>query len=43
MEKIFYHQPVGFRTVKVKGTECLINEKPFYFHGVNKHEDADII
>ena len=38
-----YRQPVGFRTVKVKGTEFLINEKPFYFHGVNKHEDADVI
>ncbi|XP_065889600.1 beta-glucuronidase-like [Dysidea avara] len=37
-----YRQPVGFRTVEVKGTEFLINGKPFYFHGVNKHEDADI-
>lgn len=38
-----YRQPVGFRTVEIQGTEFLINGKPFYFHGVNKHEDADVI
>ncbi|KAM3869598.1 beta-glucuronidase [Diretmus argenteus] len=37
-----YHLPVGIRTVKVTSTQFLINNKPFYFHGVNKHEDADI-
>ncbi|XP_077167880.1 beta-glucuronidase [Paroedura picta] len=37
-----YTQPVGFRTVQVTSTQFLINGKPFYFHGVNKHEDADI-
>ncbi|XP_069470971.1 beta-glucuronidase [Ambystoma mexicanum] len=37
-----YVLPVGIRTVKVSGNQFLINEKPFYFHGVNKHEDADI-
>lgn len=38
----FYSLSVGIRTVKVTSTQFLINNKPFYFHGVNKHEDADI-
>ncbi|KAM4546861.1 beta-glucuronidase [Fundulus diaphanus] len=37
-----YDLPVGIRTVNVTSTQFLINNKPFYFHGVNKHEDADI-
>ena len=37
-----YRLAVGIRTVKVTDTEFLINGKPFYFHGVDKHEDADI-
>ncbi|XP_068186609.1 beta-glucuronidase [Antennarius striatus] len=37
-----YTLPVGIRTVKVTSTQFLINSKPFYFHGVNKHEDSDI-
>nr|XP_057943998.1 beta-glucuronidase [Doryrhamphus excisus] len=37
-----YTLPVGIRTVAVTSTQFLINGKPFYFHGVNKHEDADI-
>ncbi|XP_045896576.1 beta-glucuronidase isoform X1 [Micropterus dolomieu] len=37
-----YTLPVGIRTVNVSSTQFLINNKPFYFHGVNKHEDADI-
>ncbi|XP_036622848.1 beta-glucuronidase [Trichosurus vulpecula] len=37
-----YTLPVGIRTVKVVQNQFLINGKPFYFHGVNKHEDADI-
>ncbi|XP_013875102.1 beta-glucuronidase [Austrofundulus limnaeus] len=36
-----YTLPVGIRTVKVTSTQFLINNKPFYFHGVNKHEDSD--
>lgn len=40
--KDVYVQPVGIRTVHVTLTQFLINGKPFYFHGVNKHEDADI-
>ncbi|XP_072272210.1 beta-glucuronidase isoform X1 [Pyxicephalus adspersus] len=38
----FYALPVGIRTVQVSGQQFLINGKPFYFHGVNKHEDYDI-
>uniref|UniRef100_A0A8C9JYR4 Glucuronidase beta n=1 Tax=Panthera tigris altaica TaxID=74533 RepID=A0A8C9JYR4_PANTA len=38
----FYTLPVGIRTVAVTEHQFLINGKPFYFHGVNKHEDADI-
>ncbi|XP_063002456.1 beta-glucuronidase [Elgaria multicarinata webbii] len=37
-----YTQPVGIRTIRVVDTQFLINGKPFYFHGVNKHEDSDI-
>ncbi|XP_078209981.1 beta-glucuronidase isoform X2 [Callithrix jacchus] len=37
-----YTLPVGIRTVAVTESQFLINGKPFYFHGVNKHEDADI-
>lgn len=29
---------VGIRTIKVTQTQFLINGKPFYFHGVDKHE-----
>lgn len=37
-----YTLPVGIRTVNVSSTQFLINKKPFYFHGVNKHEDYDV-
>ncbi|NWX41566.1 BGLR glucuronidase, partial [Steatornis caripensis] len=37
-----YMLPVGIRTVHVTSTQFLINGRPFYFHGVNKHEDADV-
>lgn len=37
-----YTLPVGIRTVNVTSTQFLINSKPFYFHGVNKHEDSDV-
>ncbi|XP_026037878.1 beta-glucuronidase [Astatotilapia calliptera] len=37
-----YTLPVGIRTINVTNTQFLINNKPFYFHGVNKHEDSDI-
>lgn len=37
-----YRLPVGIRTVEVVGDRFLINDKPFYFRGFGKHEDADI-
>ncbi|ESO87621.1 hypothetical protein LOTGIDRAFT_166508 [Lottia gigantea] len=37
-----YRLPVGIRTVNVTTDQFLINHKPFYCHGVDKHEDADI-
>ena len=33
---------VGLRTVQVTSSAFLINGEPFYFRGVNKHEDSDI-
>ncbi|MCD8075049.1 MAG: beta galactosidase jelly roll domain-containing protein [Lachnospiraceae bacterium] len=35
-----YEQTFGVRTVEVKGTQFLINGKPFYFKGFGKHEDS---
>ncbi len=32
-------QPVGIRTVRVEGTQFLINGEPFYFRGFGMHED----
>ncbi|RUS78629.1 hypothetical protein EGW08_013599 [Elysia chlorotica] len=37
-----YRQPFGIRTVRVTEDQFLINDKPFYCHGVAKHEDSDI-
>ena len=37
-----YRQRFGVRTVKVTNTQLLINGKPFYCHGVAKHEDSDV-
>ena len=38
----YYQLAVGVGTVKVTETEFLISRKPFYFQGVNRHEDWDI-
>ncbi|KAL5017218.1 hypothetical protein ScPMuIL_006807 [Solemya velum] len=38
----FYRQPFGIRVVKVTDKQLLINNRPFYCHGVAKHEDSDI-
>ena len=35
-----YEQSFGVRTVRVEGTDFLINGKPFYFKGFGKHEDS---
>ncbi|NGY65282.1 beta-glucuronidase [Lentzea sp. NEAU-D13] len=37
-----YPLDIGIRTVKVRGTEFLINGKPFYFTGFGKHEDSPV-
>ena len=37
-----YPVEVGVRTVKVEGTQFLINNEPFYFKGFGKHEDSHI-
>lgn len=37
-----YEEPFGVRTVEVKDGKFYINEKPFYFKGFGKHEDAPI-
>ena len=38
-----YHQPVGVRTVEVRGAEFLVNGEPVYFKGFGKHEDVGVI
>jgi beta-glucuronidase len=37
-----YTEPFGVRTVEVRGTQFLINGKPFYFTGFGKHEDTAV-
>ncbi|CAL1536101.1 unnamed protein product [Lymnaea stagnalis] len=37
-----YRQPFGIRTIRVTENQFLINERPFYCHGVAKHEDSDL-
>jgi beta-glucuronidase len=37
-----YSVPTGVRTIEVKGTDFLINGKPFYFTGFGAHEDSEI-
>ncbi|MEV0349967.1 beta-glucuronidase [Nonomuraea sp. NPDC050680] len=37
-----YRQPIGVRTVEVRGKQFLINGTPFYFKGFGKHEDAAV-
>lgn len=37
-----YTEEFGIRSVKVVDDTFLINDKPFYFKGFGKHEDADI-
>lgn len=33
---------VGIRTIKLTNSQFLVNERPFYFHGANAHEDYDL-
>lgn len=38
-----YEQKIGIRTVKVEGTDILLNGEPVYLRGFGKHEDSDIV
>lgn len=38
-----YVTSVGIRTVRVKGTKILLNNKPIYLKGFGKHEDFDVL
>ncbi|HMB01416.1 MAG TPA: beta-glucuronidase [Spirochaetota bacterium] len=40
--KDVYYQPVGIRSIKLKGRRFYLNNQPFYFKGFGKHEDMDI-
>ena len=33
---------VGIRTIRLTNSQFLVNERPFYFHGANAHEDNDM-
>jgi beta-glucuronidase len=37
-----YTLPVGIRTIKIEGTQLLVNNKPFYLKGFCRHEDFPI-
>ncbi len=37
-----YSEKIGIRTVKIDGTEILINNKPVYLKGFGKHEDSPL-
>ena len=38
-----YEQEIGIRTVKVEGTDILLNGEPVYLRGFGKHEDSYIV
>ena len=38
-----YTQQIGIRTVEIKGTDILINNKPVYLKGFGKHEDSPVL
>ena len=37
-----YRQKFGVRTIRSEDNKILLNDKPFYCHGVAKHEDSDV-
>lgn len=37
-----YRLKIGIKTASVSGKTFFINGQPFYFHGVDKHEDSDL-
>ncbi|MGN1074991.1 MAG: sugar-binding domain-containing protein, partial [Eubacteriales bacterium] len=38
-----YAEPIGIRTVEVRGRQILLNGEPVYLKGFGKHEDSDIV
>lgn len=37
-----YEEQFGIRSIEIRGTQFLINGKPFYFKGFGKHEDSEV-
>ena len=37
-----YSLAVGIRSLRIEGTQFLINDQPFYFRGFGKHEDLEV-
>ena len=37
-----YEEEFGVRSVEIRGTQFLINGKPFYYKGFGKHEDSEV-
>lgn len=42
MFDVYRLKHVGIRTIRVTNSQFFVNERPFYFHGANAHEDSDI-
>ncbi len=38
-----YSEEIGIRTVRIQGTEILLNEKPIYLKGFGRHEDSPVL
>ncbi len=38
-----YEDKIGIRTIKIDGTDILLNNKPVYLKGFGKHEDFEVI
>ena len=37
-----YEEQFGVRSIEIRGTQFLINGRPFYFKGFGKHEDSEV-
>jgi len=37
-----YRLQFGVRTVRISGSQMMVNDRPFYCVGVGKHEDSDV-
>ena len=38
-----YREKIGIRTVRIEGTQILLNDRPVYLKGFGKHEDFSIL